>query len=60
MIQNSAAAFTAEHLAPIVNDAYMNETVNSNVFKQMGDTGLLGITLPEQYAALVLHIYLTA
>lgn len=52
MIQASAAAFAAEHLAPLVEDAYLSETVNVEIFKQMGDAGLLGITLPEQYGGI--------
>ncbi|MBL1420556.1 MAG: acyl-CoA dehydrogenase [Alphaproteobacteria bacterium] len=52
MIQASAAAFAAEHLAPIIEDAYMSETVNAEIFKKMGDVGLLGVTLPEQYGGI--------
>ncbi|PCI87596.1 MAG: acyl-CoA dehydrogenase [Hyphomicrobiales bacterium] len=52
MIQASAAAFAAEHLAPIIEDAYMSETVNVEIFKKMGDVGLLGVTLPEQYGGI--------
>ena len=52
MIQDSAAAYAQEELQPRVIDAYANETVDASVFKEMGDMGLLGITLPEEYGGL--------
>jgi len=52
MIQDSAAAYAQEKLQPRVIDAYANETVDVSVFKEMGDMGLLGITLPEEYGGL--------
>ncbi|MGA9253198.1 MAG: acyl-CoA dehydrogenase family protein, partial [Roseobacter sp.] len=52
MIQDSAAAYAQEKLQPRVIDAYANETVEPSVFKEMGDMGLLGITLPEEYGGL--------
>jgi glutaryl-CoA dehydrogenase len=52
MIQKSAAAYAQEKLQPRVIDAYASETVEPAVFKEMGDMGLLGITLPEEYGGL--------
>ncbi|WP_282128878.1 acyl-CoA dehydrogenase [Roseobacter litoralis] len=52
MIQESAAAYAQEKLQPRVIDAYENETVAPEIFKEMGDMGLLGITLPEEYGGL--------
>ena len=49
LIRDSAAAFATEHLLPRVENAYMNETVEPEIFGLMGQTGLLGITVPEQY-----------
>ena len=49
LIRDSAAAFAAEHLLPRVENAYLNETVEPEIFGLMGQTGLLGITVPEQY-----------
>ncbi len=49
MIKDSAAAFGAEHLAPRVEQDYLEERSDPNIFKLMGETGLLGVTLPEQY-----------
>ncbi|MBZ5762239.1 acyl-CoA dehydrogenase [Rhizobium sp. VS19-DR104.2] len=48
LIKESARAFAEEHLAPRVNDAYLNETADPEIFKLMGDTGLLGVTLSEE------------
>jgi glutaryl-CoA dehydrogenase len=49
LIRDSAAAFATEHLLPRVKNAYLNETVEPEIFGLMGQTGLLGITVPEQY-----------
>jgi glutaryl-CoA dehydrogenase len=37
---------------PRVENAYMNETVEPELFEMMGQTGLLGITVPEQYGGI--------
>ena len=52
LIRDSAAAFAAEHLLPRVENAYMNETVAPELFGLMGQTGLLGVTVPEQYGGI--------
>ena len=49
MIQASAASFAAAELAPIVEDLYMNEGERSELFKKMGQSGLLGVTVDEAY-----------
>ena len=49
LIRDSAAAFATENLLPRVENAYLNETVEPEIFGLMGQTGLLGITVPEQY-----------
>ncbi|WP_159952570.1 acyl-CoA dehydrogenase [Rhizobium sp. 18065] len=51
MIQDAAAAFAKAELAPRVSDAYLGETVEPELFKLMGQAGLLGVTLPEKYGA---------
>jgi glutaryl-CoA dehydrogenase len=51
MIQDAAAAFAKAELAPRVADAYLGETVEPEVFRLMGQAGLLGVTLPEKYGA---------
>ncbi len=52
LIQESAQAFANEKLAPRVIDAYRDEVTDPGIFREMGEMGLLGITLPEQYGGL--------
>ena len=49
MIRDSAAAFAADRLAPRVTDAYLNETTDPEIFREMGAAGLLGVTVAEEY-----------
>ena len=49
MIRDAAAAFAADKLAPRVTDAYLNETVDRDIFAEMGQAGLLGVTVSEEY-----------
>ncbi|MDN2566238.1 acyl-CoA dehydrogenase [Aquibium sp. A9E412] len=49
MIRDAAASFAADKLAPRIQDAYMNETVDAEIFAEMGAAGLLGVTIPEAY-----------
>lgn len=52
LIQESARAFADEKLAPRVIDAYRDEITDPLIFREMGEMGLLGVTLPEQYGGL--------
>ncbi|MGD9293710.1 MAG: acyl-CoA dehydrogenase [Roseobacter sp.] len=52
MVQESAAAYASEKLQPRVIDAYATEAVEPDIFREMGEMGLLGITLPEEYGGL--------
>lgn len=52
MIQESAAAYASEKLAPRIISAFENEETDPSIFREMGDMGLLGVTLPEQYGGL--------
>ena len=52
MIQDSAAAYAREKLAPRIIDAFANETSDESIFAEMGDMGLLGVTLREEYGGL--------
>jgi glutaryl-CoA dehydrogenase len=52
MIRDSAAAFAAEKLAPRVQKAYLNEETDPTIFREMGATGLLGVTIPEAYGGI--------
>ncbi|KAJ02976.1 acyl-CoA dehydrogenase [Sulfitobacter mediterraneus] len=52
MIQDSARAYAQEKLQPRVIDAFANEDTDPSIFKEMGDMGLLGVTIPEEYGGL--------
>ncbi len=51
MIRDSAAAFAADRLAPRVEAAYLNEETDPEIFREMGASGLLGVTVDEAYGA---------
>jgi glutaryl-CoA dehydrogenase len=52
MIRDAAAAFAADKLAPRVEEAYMEEKTDPAIFREMGDAGLLGVTIPEEYGGI--------
>ncbi len=52
MIASSAASYAADKLAPRVREAYREERIAPEIFGEMGEMGLLGITVPEQYGGL--------
>ena len=52
MIAQSARTYAQTSLMPKITEAYANETVAPEIFKEMGDMGLLGITVPEEYGGL--------
>ncbi|MEM7631315.1 MAG: acyl-CoA dehydrogenase [Pseudomonadota bacterium] len=52
MIQASAAAYASEKLAPRVVEAFADEVTDPDIFREMGEMGLLGVTLPEAYGGL--------
>jgi glutaryl-CoA dehydrogenase len=52
MIRDSAKAYAQEKLQPRVIEAFANETTDEGIFREMGDMGLLGITIPEEYGGL--------
>ncbi|MEZ5737793.1 MAG: acyl-CoA dehydrogenase [Novosphingobium sp.] len=49
MIRDTAAAYAQEKLQPRVVDAYAQEKVDPSIFAEMGEMGLLGVTVPEEY-----------
>ena len=48
-IQGAAAAYCQDKLAPRVLDAFRHEKMDVSIFREMGEVGLLGPTIPEQY-----------
>ena len=52
MLRDSARAFAQTRLAPRVVDAYRDEVTDPAIFAEMGEAGLLGITIPEEFGGL--------
>ena len=48
-VRNAAHDFALKALKPRIRDAFRNEHTDSAIFREMGDMGLLGATLPPQY-----------
>ena len=49
MIRDTARAYAQEKLLPRVLEAYREEKTDRSIFNEMGELGLLGVTLPEDY-----------
>ncbi|MCX5589769.1 acyl-CoA dehydrogenase [Alcaligenes endophyticus] len=49
MVREAAAAYAQEKLAPRVLEAFRHEQTDAAIFKEMGELGLLGATIPEEY-----------
>ena len=49
MIRDTARAYATDRLAPRIIDAFANEHTDPEIFREMGELGLLGPTIPEQY-----------
>lgn len=52
MIQDSAREYAKRNLQPRIVEAYRSETTDPKIFREMGEMGLLGITIPEAYGGL--------
>jgi glutaryl-CoA dehydrogenase len=52
MVAESARSFATDKLLPRVTDAYLEEHVSPEIFAEMGEMGLLGVTIPEVYGGL--------
>lgn len=49
MVQATARRYAKERLAPRVLEAFRQEKTDPAIFREMGELGLLGCTLPPQY-----------
>jgi len=49
MVRDAAAAYAQDKLQPRVTEAFRNEHTDPAIFREMGELGLLGPTIPEQY-----------
>ena len=49
MIRDTARAYADDRLAPRIVDAFQHEHTDPAIFREMGELGLLGPTIPEEY-----------
>ncbi len=49
LIQETAHAFAEDRLRPRIVEAYAHEKTDRAIFNEMGELGLLGLTLPPEY-----------
>ena len=49
MVRDAAHAYSQDKLAPRVLNAFRNEKTDPEIFSEMGELGLLGATIPEEY-----------
>ena len=52
MLRDASKTFAQEKLQPRITKAFQNETVEPQLFREMGEMGLLGTTIPEEYGGL--------
>ena len=52
MLRDAARAYAQSKLQPRVIAAYRDETTDPEIFREMGEMGLLGVTIPEEYGGL--------
>lgn len=52
MLRDAAATYAQDKLQPRVIEAFRDEVTDPAIFAEMGDMGLLGVTVPEQYGGL--------
>jgi glutaryl-CoA dehydrogenase len=52
MLRDAAHAYAQEKLAPRVTQAYRDEATDPEIFREMGEMGLLGVTVPEEYGGI--------
>ncbi len=49
LVRNTARAYAQAKLLPRVTDAFRHERTDPAIFREMGDLGLLGATLPPEF-----------
>ncbi|NYH98138.1 acyl-CoA dehydrogenase [Cupriavidus plantarum] len=49
MVRDAAASYCQDKLMPRVLQSFRNEKTDVEIFREMGELGLLGPTIPEQY-----------
>ena len=52
MLRDAAKAYAQDNLQPRVIDAFRDENTDVAIFREMGEMGLLGVTIPEEYGGI--------
>ncbi|MBV0890329.1 acyl-CoA dehydrogenase [Paracoccus sp. Z118] len=52
MLRDAARSYAQEKLQPRVIEAYREEKTDPEIFREMGEMGLLGVTVPEEYGGI--------
>ena len=52
MLRDAARTYAQEQLQPRVVEAYAQEKTDPEIFREMGEMGLLGVTIPEEYGGI--------
>lgn len=52
MLRDAARTYAQHKLQPRVIEAYRDEVTDPEIFREMGEMGLLGVTIPESYGGL--------
>lgn len=52
MLRDAANTFAQTTLQPRITAAYRDAETDAGIFREMGDAGLLGLTIPEEYGGL--------
>ncbi|WP_050522242.1 acyl-CoA dehydrogenase [Pseudorhodobacter wandonensis] len=52
MLRDGARAYAQEKLQPRITQAYRDEATDPAIFREMGEMGLLGVTIPEEYGGI--------
>ncbi|WP_304617932.1 acyl-CoA dehydrogenase [Paracoccus sp. (in: a-proteobacteria)] len=52
MLRDAARAYAQDKLQPRIIAAYRDETTDPAIFREMGEMGLLGVTIPEEYGGI--------
>ena len=56
MVREAAATYCQQKLMPRVQEAFRHEQTDLGIFREMGELGLLGPTIPSEYGLSLIHI----
>jgi glutaryl-CoA dehydrogenase len=55
MVRDTARRYAQEKLMPRILESFRHETSDASVFREMGELGLLGPTIPAEYGGAELN-----